>query len=73
MIAYIQQLFARFFTYIYETCSRQSVTEETAPLDPRETIIYEKYMAEKDMKELNEIFSFVRNKENAVKRKCKLR
>ena len=73
MIGYIQELFARFFAYIYEACSRKSVTEETTLLDPREAIVYEDYMAKKDMRELNEIFSFVRNKENAMKRKCKLR
>ena len=73
MIAYLQQLFARFLAYIYDACSRKNVTEETSLLDPRETIVYEKYMAEKDMKELNDIFSFVREKENDVKRKCKLR
>ena len=74
MIGYIQELFAKFFAYIYGICSREeSVTEETTLLDPREAIVYEDYMAKKDMKELNEIFSFVRNKENAMKRKCKLR
>ena len=73
MLGYFQELFARFFAYIYSVCSRKSVTEETTLLDPRESIVYEDYMAKKDMQELNEIFSFVRKKENDVKRKCKLR
>ena len=73
MLGYIQGLFARFFAYIYDVCSRKSVTEETTLLDPRESIVYEDYMAKKDMQELNEIISFIRKKENAIKKKCKLR
>ena len=73
MLDYLQSLFARFFAFIYNACSRKEVTEETTPLDPRESIIYENYMHKKDMRELNDIFSFVRKKENDIKNKCKLR
>ena len=73
MLAYIQGLFTRFFAYIYEACSRQSETDDTVLLDPRESIVYEDYMLKKDMQELNEIISFIRKKENAIKKKCKLR
>ena len=73
MLGYFQNLLSRFFAYIYSVCSRQTVTEETTLLDPRESIVFDDYMHKKDMQELNDIFSFVRSKENAVKRKCKLR
>ena len=74
MIGYIQNLFARFLAYIYSVCSsREFVTEDTTLLDPREPIIDDGYMADKEMEELNDIFSFARNKENTVKIKCKLR
>ena len=72
MLGYFQELLARFFAYIYSVCTK-SVTEETTELDPREAIVFDDYMHKKDMQELNDIFSFVRSKENAVKRKCKLR
>ena len=75
MLGYIQNLFARLFAYIYDICSRKPVVteQELAPLDPRETII-EDYMKDKELKELNAIYHFVRKrKENDVKRKCKLR
>ena len=67
MLGYIRGLFTKFFAYIYDICSWKYVTEETALLDPREAIVYEDYMAKKDMQELNDIFSFVRKKENDVK------
>ena len=70
MLGYFQELLTRFFVYIYTTCSRKSDTPETL-LDPREAIVFEDYMHKKDMRELNDIFSFVRAKENLIKRKCK--
>ena len=73
MLGYLQELLARFFAYMYSVCTKQSVTEETTLLDPRESIVFDDYMHKKDMQELNDIFSFVRKKENDVKRKCKRR
>lgn len=70
MLGYIQNLLASLFDYFYNFCSRKSETENTTLLDPREAIVYEDYMHKKDMRELNDIFSFVRKKENAIKRKC---
>ena len=70
MLGYIQDLLARFVAYFYNLCSRKNETEDTTLLDPREAIVYEDYMHKKDMRELNDIFSFVRKKENDIKRKC---
>ena len=73
MITYIQDLFSRLVSYLYGLCPWKSETEETTFLDPRETVIYDKYMADKEMRELNEIISFIKKKENDIKKKCKLR
>ena len=73
MLGYFQGLLARFFNYIYGFWSpSESDTTETL-LDPRETIVFDDYMHKKDMQELNDIFSFVREKENRIKRKCQSR
>ena len=75
MLGYLQGLFARFFAYIYSACSRKQPdeSEETTPLDPREPII-EDYIKDKELKELNEIFNFVKKrKEYPYKYKCTLR
>jgi len=70
MLGYVQNLLARFFAYIYGICSWKSDTTHTPLLNPTEAVVYDDYMHKKDMQELNEIFSFVRKKENAIKRKC---
>ena len=70
MLGYIQGLLARFFNYIYGFWS-PSESEETTPLDPREPIVDEDYMHYRDMKELNDIFGYVREKRKSIKRKCR--
>ena len=75
MITYIQDLFSRLVSYIYDLCpwKSKSEPEQSTFLDARETVIYEKYMADKEMRELNEIICFIKRKENDIKNKCKLR
>ena len=69
MLGYFQGLLARFFNYIYGFwSSSESDTTETL-LDPREPI-FEDYMHYRDMKELNDIFGYVREKRKSIKRKC---
>ena len=53
-------------------CTKNDKPEYLEPLDPRQKI-YEDYMQKKELKELNDIFSYVRKKENTIKKKCKLR
>ena len=52
-------------------CTKDDKPEYLEPLDPRQKI-YEDYMQKKELKELNDIFSYVRKKENRIKEKCKL-
>lgn len=53
-------------------CSKNEKPEYLEPLDPRQKI-YEDYMQKDQLRELNDIFSYVRKKENRIKEKCKLR
>ena len=64
-------MFAKLNNYVWSFfCSAKAKPEVLEPLDPREKI-YEDYMETKNLKELNDIFSYVRGKENALKTKCK--
>ena len=66
MLGYFQGLLARFFNYIYGFWSpSESDTTETL-LDPREPIVDEDYMHYRDMKELNDIFGYVREKRKST-------
>ena len=68
---YIKQLFAKLNDYVWSFfCSTKSKPQELQPLDPQEKI-YEDYMETENLKELNDIFTYVRCKENALKTKCK--
>lgn len=72
MIGYLQSLLSRVGAYVYYLCSRgKPETLKTTLLDPREPIFDEEYLEKKDMKELDQIFAYVREKEKAFKRKCK--
>ena len=70
MIAYLQQLFARFFDYI--SSFWKSVTEKPRLSDNGDNVD-ELYMHKIEMQQLQNIISYFRDKENQIKRKCKLR
>ncbi len=71
---YVRRLVQRVSDYIWSFfCSTNEKGSDVVPLDPKERLVYEDYMASKDLQELNEIISFVRKKENDIKSKCKLR
>ncbi len=53
-------------------CSKNAKPDNLEPLDPRQKI-YENYVVTDQLQELNDIFSYVKKKENKIKEKCKLR
>ena len=70
---YIKRILTKVHDYLWSFFCSAKPKVELIPLDPRQRVVYEDYMAQKDLQELNDIFSYVRNKENAIKTKCKLR
>ena len=67
----LKNLFAKLNDYVWSFfCSAKAKPQELQPLDPQEKI-YEDYMHTENLQELNDIFTYVRSKENALKTKCK--
>ena len=67
---YIHNFWNTVYDYVRSFFCKE---KEPIPLNPREKIVFEDYMLKKDLQELNDIFSYVRKKENALKEKCKHR
>jgi len=53
-------------------CTKNAKPTYLEPLDPRQKI-YENYLVKDQLQELNDIFSYVKQKEIKIKEKCKLR
>ena len=57
------------WNYFASFCEKKPAIDDTRIFDPREKI-YEDYMSEKTMTELNDICSYIENKKNIYKEKC---
>ena len=69
---FLYDFLVSIWNYFAAFCEKKPVIEETGIFDPREKI-YENYMSEMAITELNDISSYIEKKKDIYKEKCKLR